>query len=131
MSAVIAGPLLISSVHALQKFYRILRPYRIGIYGPSMTGKTTLDQYLNVQGDIDPIPIEMRTSQPMVNGNAKAPRPQRKLIKYKKDRIPISNSDIAGQAQFRNLWIEDMFGRQCEIVIFMVDDRVLDRTSRV
>jgi GTPase SAR1 family protein len=129
MSAVIAGHLLISSVHALQKFYRILRPYRIGIYGPSMTGKTTLDQYLTVPGDIDPIPIEMRTSHPMVNGHAKAPKPHRKLIKYKKDRIPISNSDIAGQAQFRNLWIEDMFGRKCEIVIFMVDHRVLTSPS--
>jgi hypothetical protein len=129
MSAVIAGHLLISSVHALQKFYRILKPYRIGIYGPSMTGKTTLDQYLTVPGDIDPIPIEMRTSHPMVNGHAILPKAHRKLIKYKKDRIPISNSDIAGQAQFRNLWIEDMFKRKCEIVIFMMDHRVLTSPS--
>tara|TARA_R110002051_G_C8611665_1_gene481991 strand:- start:2 stop:730 length:729 start_codon:yes stop_codon:yes gene_type:complete len=129
MSAVIAGHLIISSITALQKLYRVVRPFRIGIYGPSMTGKTTLDQYLTVPGDIDPIPIQMRTSHIMVNGHAKLPKAHRKLIKYKKDRIPISNADIAGQSQFRNLWIEDMFSRKCEIVIFMIDQRVLTSPS--
>ena len=125
MSAVIAGHLIISSITALQKVYRILKPYRVGIYGPSMTGKTTLDQYLTVPGDIDPIPIEMRTSHAMINGKPKLPKAHRKLIRWKKDRVPISNADIAGQSQFRNLWIEDMFQRKCEIVIFMVDHRVM------
>ena len=129
MSAVIAGHLLISSVHAIQKFYRILKPYRVGIYGPSMTGKTTLDQYLTVPGDIDPIPVEMRTSHPMVNGVARLPKAHRKLVKWKKDRIPITNADIAGQSQFRNLWIEDMFKRRVEIVVFMIDHRVLTNRS--
>ncbi len=129
MSAVVAGHLLIGSISALQKMYRILRPYRVGIYGPSMTGKKTLDQYLTVPGDIDPIPVEMRTSHAMVNGRPKLPKAHRKLIRWKKDRVPISNSDVAGQAQFRNLWIEDMFSRKCEIVIFMVDHRVLTSPS--
>ena len=102
-----------------------MRPFRVGIYGPSMTGKTTLDQYLTVPGDIDPIPIEMRTSHPTINGKPLQPKAHRKLIRWKKERIPISNSDIAGQAQFRNLWIEDMFGRKVEIVVFMIDHRVV------
>ncbi len=125
MSAVIAGHLLLASVNALQKIYRIMRPFRVGIYGPSMTGKTTLDQYLTVPGDIDPIPLEMRTSHPIINGKPVQPKAHRKLIRWKKERIPISNSDIAGQAQFRNLWIEDMFGRKVEIVVFMIDHRVV------
>jgi len=129
MSAVIAGHLLISSMAAIQKFYRILKPYKVGIYGPSMTGKTTLDQYLTVPGDIDPIPDELRTSHAMVGGRPQLPKPHRKLVRWKKEKVPISNADIAGQAQFRNLWVEDMFSRKCEIVIFMVDHRVLTSPS--
>ena len=34
-----------------------------------MVGKTTLDQYLTVPGDIDPIPAELRTTHPVRNGN--------------------------------------------------------------
>ena len=49
LSALIAGHMLMASASALYSLYRILRPFRVGIYGPSMVGKTTLDQYLTVQ----------------------------------------------------------------------------------
>ena len=55
-SALVAGHMLMASASAFYALYRILRPYRVGIYGPSMVGKTPLDQYLTVPGDIDPIP---------------------------------------------------------------------------
>jgi len=129
MSAIIAGHLIINSLTALQKVYRILKPYRVGIYGPSMTGKTTLDQYLTVPGDIDPIPAEFRTSHAIVGGHARLPKPHRKLVRWQKEKIPISNSDIAGQSQFRNLWIEDLFRRKVEIVIFMIDHRIVTSPS--
>ena len=124
-STVLAGHILLAAGHMIKKVYRTLRPYKIGVYGPSMTGKTTLDQYLTVPGDIEPIPIEFRTSHQMVNGQYKLPNAHRKQIKYKRERQPISSADVGGHSQYKNLWIEDMFGRQVNIVFFMVDHRVL------
>lgn len=119
--------MLMASASAIYSLYRVLRPFRIGIYGPSMTGKTTLDQYLTVPGDIDPIPLQFRTTHAHADtptGYA-MPRHTRKQVRWKSEKKPISTADIAGQAQFRNLWVEDMVGRNTELVIFMVDHRAL------
>ena len=88
MSALIAGHMVMASASAIYGFYRILRPFRIGIYGPSMVGKTTLDQYLTVPGDIDPIPLSLRTAHPKANTQTgyrkiKETRKQIRLIKVK------------------------------------------------
>ena len=119
--------MLMASASAIYAMYRVLRPFRIGIYGPSMTGKTTLDQYLTVPGDIDPIPLEFRTTH--AHGDTPTgyvmPRNTRKQIRWKKEKKPVSTTDLAGQAQFRNLWVEDMVGRNVELVVFMVDHRAL------
>jgi hypothetical protein len=124
-STVLAGHILLASVNAIKTIYRNLKPFKIGVYGPSMTGKTTLDQYLTVPGDIEPIPLNFRTTHPIVNGKPQLPKPHRKQIKWKKERVPVSSADIAGQHQFKNLWIEDIFGRKVNIVFFMVDERIL------
>tara|TARA_R100000008_G_scaffold80020_1_gene62140 strand:- start:1403 stop:2134 length:732 start_codon:yes stop_codon:yes gene_type:complete len=124
-STVLAGHLIISSAKAIRRLYRNLRPFKVGIYGPSLTGKTTLDQYLTVPGDIEPIPLEFRTSHALENGKYHLPKPHRKQIKWKRERHPISSADVGGQTQFKNLWIEDMFGRQVNVVFFMIDERVL------
>lgn len=127
MSALVAGHFILGSIAVAHQVFRIIKPYRFGIYGPSMTGKTTLDQYLTVPGDIDPIPLEFRTTHPYdsVLKQYKMPKPNRKLLRWKKDKKAIVNNDIGGQSQFRNLWVEDMVGRNVEVVIFMVDHRVL------
>ena len=112
---------------AIHSLYRIMKPYRVGIYGPSMTGKTTLDQYLTVPGDIDPIPLEFRTTHPKnytYIGHG-MPKATRKQIRWERQKKSIATTDIAGQTQFRNMWVEDMFGRNVEVVIYMVDHRSL------
>lgn len=127
MSALVAGHFILGSITVAHQIYRILKPYRFGIYGPSMAGKTTLDQYLTVPGDIDPIPLEFRTTHAYETDTKKyrMPKAKRKLLRWKKDKKSVVNNDIGGQAQFRNLWIEDMIGRKVEVVIYMVDHRVL------
>jgi len=128
-STLLAGHIAILGYNTIRRVYRTFRPYKIGIYGPSMTGKTTLDQYLTVPGDIETIPEAFRTTHPVDSyGRPILPKAHRKEIKWKKERHPISNSDIAGQSQFRNLWVDDMFGRKVNIVIFMIDNRA-DMTS--
>ena len=121
----LAGHILLASVNAIKKLYRTLNPHRIGVYGPSLTGKTTLDQYLTVPGDIEPIPLEFRTSHIKTNGSYQLPQAHRHQIKWKKERHPVSSADIGGQDQFRSLWVEDMFLRQPNIIFFMVDDRAV------
>lgn len=130
MSALIAGHMLMASASALYSLYRILRPFRVGIYGPSMVGKTTLDQYLTVPGDIDPIPFHLRTAHPKSKTATgyKNPSETRKQVRLVKVKKPITTTDIAGDVMFRNLWIDDMFGRNVELVMFMVDHRAM--TSR-
>ena len=130
MSALIAGHMLMASASALYSLYRILRPFRVGIYGPSMVGKTTLDQYLTVPGDIDPIPFHLRTAHPKSKTATgyKSPSETRKQVRLVKVKKPITTTDIAGDVMFRNLWIDDMFGRNVELVMFMVDHRAM--TSR-
>tara|TARA_R100000654_G_scaffold64746_1_gene92444 strand:+ start:258 stop:989 length:732 start_codon:yes stop_codon:yes gene_type:complete len=130
LSALIAGHMLMASASALYSLYRILRPFRVGIYGPSMVGKTTLDQYLTVPGDIDPIPFHLRTAHPKSKTATgyKNPSETRKQVRLVKVKKPITTTDIAGDVMFRNLWIDDMFGRNVELVMFMVDHRAM--TSR-
>ena len=127
MSALVAGHMFMAGFSAMHSLYRILKPYRVGIYGPSMTGKTTLDQYLTVPGDIDPIPDAFRTTHATsynVLGHA-MPKASRKQIRWKSEKKTVATADIAGQSQFRNMWIEDMFGREVELVIYMIDHRSL------
>ena len=127
MSALIAGHMLMASASGIYALYRILRPFRVGIYGPSMVGKTTLDQYLTVPGDIDPIPHEMRTAHAKADTATgfRSPRGTRKQIRLIKEKKPIRTTDLAGDPMFRNLWVEDMFGRDVELIIFMVDHRAM------
>ena len=104
--------------------YRLIRPHRIGIYGPSLAGKTTLDQYLTVPGDIDPIPVELRTTHPVKNGTFQMPHSSKKRVRWKGEKVPITSTDIGGQSQYWNLWAEDLVTRNVSIVFFVVDDRV-------
>jgi len=127
MSALVAGHMFMAGFSAVHSLYRILKPYRVGIYGPSMTGKTTLDQYLTVPGDIDPIPDAFRTTHAKsydLLGHS-MPKVSRKQIRWQSEKKTVSTTDIAGQSQFRNMWVEDMFGRNVELVIYMIDHRSL------
>lgn len=127
MSALIAGHMLMASTSALYALYRVLRPYRVGIYGPSLVGKTTLDQYLTVPGDIEPIPLHFRTSHPKASTltGFQEPNATRKRIRFRKDKTPVITTDLAGDHMFRNLWVDDMFSRNTELVIYMVDHRAM------
>ena len=124
-STLLAGHVILASFNAIKKVYRTLKPHKIGIYGPTMTGKTTLDQYLTVPGDIEPIPLEFRTSHRQMNGKYELPTPHRHQIKWKKERHPVYSVDIGGQSQFWSLWAEDIFIRKPHIIFFMIDDRII------
>jgi hypothetical protein len=119
-----AGHLLMGSAQLATYIYRLIRPHKISILGPSLAGKTTLDQYLTVPGDIDPIPLEMRTTHPVKNGSFQMPHATKKQVRWKGEKTPIMTADIGGQSQYWNMWAEDMIERKTSVIFFVVDDRV-------
>lgn len=119
------GHLLLGSAQLGTYLYRIIRPHKFGIYGPSLSGKTTLDQYLTVPGDIEPIPLALRTAHPMKHGQFELPHPTKKQVRYNGERIPIQSADVGGQSRYWNLWAEDMVKRNASIVFYVIDHRVL------
>ena len=125
MSWVFAGHILLGSAQIATYLYRLLRPHKIGIYGPSLTGKTTIDQYLTVPGDIDPIPLEMRTTHPVQHGEFAMPRSTKKQVRWKGEKLPIISADIGGQQQYWNLWAEDIVDKHRDIIFYVVDHRIL------
>ena len=119
MSWVFAGHILLGSAQIANYLYRLLKPHKVGIYGPSMVGKTTLDQYLTVPGDIDPIPEELRTTHAVKNGSFQMPHSSKKQVRWKGERIPIATTDIGGQQRFWNMWAEDMIKRNVSVIFYV------------
>lgn len=119
------GHVLLGSAQLGAYLYRVIRPHKFGIYGPSMSGKTTLDQYLTVPGDIDPIPTEMRTTHPIQGGRFDRPRSTKKQVRWNGNKFPIASADVGGQTRYWNLWAEDMVERSVKIVFYVVDHRIL------
>ena len=126
MSWVFAGHLLLGSAQIANYIYRVIRPHKIGIYGPTLAGKTTLDQYLTVPGDLDPIPHELRTTHPVKNGAFQMPYATKKQVRWEGDRVPIQSRDIGGQQQYWNMWAEDMVKRNVSVLFYVVDHRITE-----
>tara|TARA_R100001082_G_scaffold111188_1_gene93948 strand:+ start:3258 stop:3974 length:717 start_codon:yes stop_codon:yes gene_type:complete len=124
MSA-IAGSALVGGMVWAKELWNYWKPRRVGIYGPSMVGKTTLDRFMTTPGEMEPIPEEERTNHYRILGKHLLPKPTRKRIGWKGDRRVVYSSDIGGEERFWSLWIDDMVHRQVESVIFMFDDRSL------
>ena len=114
-----------------QQLYNYWKPRRVGIYGPTLVGKTTLDQYMTTPGEMADIPEEMRTVHPkrLLKSGYVLPRPTRKRVRWKGEKRVIHSADIGGQQRFWNLWTDDMVDRQCEVVAFMLDERTLNGGS--
>jgi len=121
------GSALVGAAIWGQHLYNHWKPRRVGIYGPTLVGKTTLDNYMTTPGEMEDIPEKLRTSHPkrLLQSGYVLPRPTRKRVRWKGERRVIHSADIGGQQRFWNLWIDDMVDRQVEIAVFMLDDRAL------
>ena len=125
MVATLAGSALMGAIVYGREAYRYLKPRRIGVYGPTMVGKTTLDIFMRTPGEMEA--IEDRTMHPkrLLHGGHVLPNATRKRIRWQGEKRVVHSADIGGQQRFWNLWIDDMVERQVEIVIFMTDTRAL------
>ena len=51
-----SGAVLVGAALSGKELYDYWKPRRIGIYGPTMVGKTTLDMYMTTPGEMEDIP---------------------------------------------------------------------------
>tara|TARA_B100000287_G_scaffold47900_2_gene42675 strand:- start:218 stop:931 length:714 start_codon:yes stop_codon:yes gene_type:complete len=103
--------------------YNSWKPRRVGIYGASMVGKTTLDRYMTTPGEMEEIAEDERTDHFKLITRYMLPKPTRKRVGWNNEKRVVYSADIGGQERFWNLWIDDMVARQVEVVVYMFDDR--------
>ena len=118
-----AGSVLVGAALYGQALYNAWKPRRVGIYGTSMVGKTTLDRYMTTPGEMEEIAEDERTEHFKLITRYMLPKPTRKRVGYNGEKRVVYSSDIGGQERFWNLWVDDMVNRQCEAVVYMFDDR--------
>ena len=112
-----------------QQLYNSWKPRKVGIYGASMVGKTTLDKYMTTPGEMEEIPEHERTKHFKMITRYVLPKATRKRIRWEGEKRVVHSADIGGEDRFWNLWIDDMVARQCEYVIYMCDDRAFKENS--
>lgn len=118
-----AGSVLVGAAIWAREIYNYWKPRKVGIYGPTLVGKTTLDRYMTTPGEMEPISEEERTGHFKMLGRYMLPRPTRKRLSWQGEKRVVYSADIGGQERFWSLWIDDMVDRQCEVVVFMFDNR--------
>jgi len=119
-----AGSAMVGGLVFARELYHYWVPRRVGIYGPTMVGKTTLDKYLTTPGEMEDISLDDRTSHTKILGKYLLPRATRKRVRWKGDRRVVHSSDMGGEERFWNLWVDDMVNRNVEAVVFLFDHRV-------
>ena len=104
-------------VEGLNKIYQRVHAINFGIYGATKAGKTTMHHQLRTRGEVPD--IRERTV-----GRKKATR---KFVKLDGDAHTIKSSDIGGQTVYWNDWLHDMKSRRVKYIIFLIDDRHMDK----
>ena len=108
-----------------KELWHYWKPRKVGVYGPAMVGKTTLDRYMTTPGEMEEISLDERTKHFRVPGLNRflLPRPTRKRVTWKGVNRVVYSADLGGEERFWNLWVDDMVNRQAEAVVFMFDHR--------
>lgn len=131
------GAVAYGGIVFLKGLWDTWKKHRFGVYGVYATGKTTLDTYLSIPGEIYDPENEEKSTQHRYNkkrGEYEVPKPSLKKVKYSiNERVAvrtIESSDIGGQVKYWPLWLRDMVDRNVEIVIFLIDHRhLVDNTN--
>ena len=120
-----SGAVLVGAAIYGKELYDYWKPRRIGIYGPTEVGKTTLDRYLTTPGQMEELGDDQRTRhfKKLIGENYVLPHPTRKRLRYEGKKRVVHSSDMGGERKFWSLWVDDMVDRQVEGIIFMFDDR--------
>ena len=104
-------------VEGINKIYQRVHSINFGIYGATQAGKTTMNHQLRTRGEVPD--VKVRTV-----GLQKA---SRKYIKLDGDAHTVKTADIGGQTVYWNDWLNDMRNRHVKYIIFLIDDRHMDK----
>ena len=104
-------------VEGLNKIYQRVHAINFGIYGATRAGKTTMHHQLRTRGEVPD--IRERTV-----GKTRATR---KYVKLDGDAHTVKSADVGGQVTYWNDWIHDMRSRRVKYIIFMIDDRHMNK----
>tara|TARA_R110002020_G_scaffold52438_6_gene147372 strand:+ start:325 stop:996 length:672 start_codon:yes stop_codon:yes gene_type:complete len=104
-------------VEGINKVYQRLHSIPFGVYGASKAGKTTLHHQLRTRGEVPTI-VERTV------GTHKATR---KYVKLDGDAHTVKTADIGGETVFWGEWVEDMKNRHVKYIVFMIDDRHMEK----
>ena len=104
-------------VEGLNKIYQRVHSINFGIYGATQAGKTTMNHQLRTRGEVPDI-----RERPVGKGRA-----TRKYVKLDGDAHTVKSADIGGQTIYWNDWINDMKSRRVKYIIFMIDDRHMNK----
>lgn len=101
--------------------------YDIGVYGASMTGKTTLDKQLTTPGLIRPLKENQRTHHKLkaLSETHRMPEATAKQLVSKGRRKTVVSRDIGGHDEYQYMWLKDMYSRKIKAVIVVIDHRHL------
>lgn len=101
--------------------------YDIGVYGASMTGKTTLDKQLTTPGLIRPLGGDKRTHHKLkaLSSTHRMPNSSAKQLVSKGRKKTIVSRDIGGHTEYQYMWLKDMYQRKIKAVVVVIDHRHL------
>ena len=114
--SVMAG-FVILVAEGVAKMWNRMHSIPFGVYGATKVGKTTLHHQLRTRGEVPE--IKKRTV-----GREK---PSRKYVKLDGDAHTVKTADVGGETVFWSEWIGDMKTRKVKYIIFMIDDRHMDK----
>ena len=117
------GSILMGAIVYGKELYNFLKPRRVGIYGPTMVGKTTLDRFMTTPGEMEDIEERTDHDPRLIGGGHVLPKATRKRVRWHGEKRIVHSADVGGQQRFWNLWIEDAVTRRVEAIVYMFDER--------
>tara|TARA_R110002050_G_scaffold125515_4_gene245176 strand:- start:1126 stop:1788 length:663 start_codon:yes stop_codon:yes gene_type:complete len=102
---------------SLGRLWNRVHSIPFGVYGATQVGKTTLHHQLRTRGEVPDIK----------NRTVGKERATRKSIKLDGDARTIKTADVGGETIYWTEWLKDMHDRKIKYVIFMIDDRHMDK----
>ena len=109
-------------------------PRHVGVYGASLSGKTTLDRQLTTKGEIRELEEKDRTyhtKKKWFRNIIKLPPITTKRIKSNGLEKTIVSRDIGGHIEYHSMWLRDMIERKVGTVMVIVDHRHLVESKNI
>ena len=114
--SVMAGFIIVVA-ESIGRLWNRLHSIPFGIYGATQVGKTTLHHQLRTRGEVPDIK----------NRTIGKERASRKSVKLDGDVRTIKTADVGGETIYWTEWLKDMHNRKVKYVIFMIDDRHMNK----